>query len=83
MTLNYAVPVGRIKLVLRTSSGIVDEHRVGGDNYCLVTIPPGVWYGFKGLSESTSLVANCATLPHDENEIRTCGGFRVRLRLEP
>jgi dTDP-4-dehydrorhamnose 3,5-epimerase len=70
MTLNYAVPIGRIKLVLfddrddSETRGALEEHFLGPDDYALVQIPPGVWNGFKGMSE-LSLVANCCTHPHD------------------
>jgi dTDP-4-dehydrorhamnose 3,5-epimerase len=75
MTLNYAVPIGRIKLVLfddRESSptkGLIQELFIGPDNYVLVTVPPMVWNGFKGVGLEQSLVANCASIPHDPNEI--------------
>ncbi|MBI1818523.1 MAG: dTDP-4-dehydrorhamnose 3,5-epimerase family protein [Deltaproteobacteria bacterium] len=74
MTLNYACIVGRIKLVLyddraqSPSRGKVQEIFLGRDNYVLVVVPPEVWNGFKGLAPE-SIVANCATLPHDPNEI--------------
>ena len=76
MTLNYAVPMGAIKMVLfddRPSSptkGELMELFIGERNYQLVTVPPGVWNGFKGIGVHPSLVANCATLPHDPAEIR-------------
>lgn len=75
MTLNYAVVSGMIKLVLfdprppSPSHGKVDEIFVGEQNYALVTIPPGVWNGFKGLGVKPAIVANCATDPHDPSEI--------------
>lgn len=75
MTLNYAVPYGIIKLVLyddRVSSktkGEVQEIFLGPENYCLVTIPPGIWNGFKGVGTTMSVVANCSTIPHDPSEI--------------
>jgi dTDP-4-dehydrorhamnose 3,5-epimerase len=75
MTLNYAVPVGVITLVLyddRPSSpteGEVMELRVGGDDYNLVTVPPLVWNGFRGEGDAPAFVANCATIPHDPDEI--------------
>jgi len=77
MTLNYAVPVGKIKLVVfddRENSltrNDVNEFFIGPDNYCLVTIPPLVWNGWKGLFDF-NLVVNCATLPYDPNEIEYC-----------
>lgn len=75
MTLNYAVPHGRIKFVLYddrpTSStcGEVQEFFLGLDNYCLVTVPPLVWNGFKGVGLETAIVANCASIPHSPGEI--------------
>ncbi len=74
MTLNYAVPHGHIKFVLydgRSGSstfGEVQELFLGPDNYCLVTVPPMVWNGFKGIGTEMAVVANCATIPHSPNE---------------
>jgi len=70
MTLNYACPSGRIKLVLfderegSSTAGELMEVFLGPDDYSLVIIPPGVWNGFKGMDE-LSLVANCCTHEHD------------------
>jgi dTDP-4-dehydrorhamnose 3,5-epimerase len=75
MTLNYAAISGMIKLVLyddRIASitrGILQELFIGESNYVLVRIPPGVWNGFKGVGTMQAIVANCATLPHDPDEI--------------
>ena len=48
---------------------------MGDDNYILVTIPPKVWNGFKGIGTEMAIVANCATHPHDPNEIYRCDPF--------
>lgn len=75
MTLNYAVPVGMIKLVCyddregSPTNGNVVELFTGEMNYALVTIPPFVWNGFTGLGSAPALVANCATVAHDPDEI--------------
>lgn len=75
MTLNYAVPVGMIKLVLyddregSSTRGEIQEIFTGEDNYVLITIPPGIWNGFKGIGVKPAMVANCATEPHDPDEI--------------
>lgn len=74
-TANYAVPLGTIRLVLfddrpaSPSFGQIVERLIGEPEYCLVTIPPGVWSGFRGESAGPALVANCATDPHDPAEI--------------
>lgn len=75
MTLNYAVPFGHIKFVLyddrknSPTKGELLEIFLGPDNYCLVTVPPMIWNGFKGLGNETAIVANCASMPHDSKEI--------------
>ncbi|MES2294528.1 MAG: dTDP-4-dehydrorhamnose 3,5-epimerase family protein [Pseudomonadota bacterium] len=75
MTLNYAVPHGLIKFVLydgrdnSPTKGKTQELFLGPENYNLVTVPPLVWNGFKGLGTSPAVVANCATIPHDPAEI--------------
>ncbi|HZN15967.1 MAG TPA: dTDP-4-dehydrorhamnose 3,5-epimerase family protein [Acidimicrobiales bacterium] len=75
MTLNYAVPVGMIKLVCyddrdgSSTRGNLLELFVGELNYALVTIPPLVWNGFKGIGDRPALVANCSTVPHSPDEI--------------
>ena len=43
---------------------------MGEDDYCLVTIPPLVWSGFQGLGDKLSIVANCASIPYDPDEVR-------------
>ena len=71
---NLAVPFGLIKLVLSDSrdgsstAGEIMAIEIGYENYNLVTIPPLVWYGFQGLSQPTSLIVNCADIPHDPAE---------------
>ncbi len=80
MTLNYACIAGRIKLVLYddrqdspTRGGLL-ERFLGPDDYSLVVIPPGIWTGFKGMAEM-SMVANCATHPHDPTDTERLDPF--------
>jgi len=76
MTLNYAVVQGMIKLVLyddrkdSPTKGELMEIFTGEDNYCLITVPPGVWNGFKGIGTKMSIIANCSDIPHDPKEIK-------------
>mgnify|MGYP006086756797 CR=1 FL=1 len=76
MTLNYAVVHGAIKFVLyddRSDSqtqGEIQEIFISPENYQLVTVPPGIWNGFKGIGLETSIVANCSTVPHSSDEIK-------------
>lgn len=83
MTLNYALVTGRINLVLfddregSSTRGRIQELLLDESNYSLITIPTGIWNGFKGLGLTPSIVANCATDPHDPNEIRRIDPFAI------
>jgi dTDP-4-dehydrorhamnose 3,5-epimerase len=75
MILNYSVISGMVKLVLyddRESSptkGELQEIFIGRENYSLVKIPPFIWNGFKGVGTEMAILANCASLAHDPDEI--------------
>ena len=81
MTLNYAVVSGMIKLVLydarkeSPTKGELQELYIGGDNYALVKIPPGIYNGFKGIGVEPAIVANCSDIPHDPEEIQRMDPF--------
>lgn len=77
MTLNYAAVVyGAIKCLLlkdRFSSntfGETNDFFLSTDNYSLLTAPPLIWNGWKGFGTETSIVANCATLAHQSDDIK-------------
>ena len=75
MTQHYAVPYGDIRLVIyydrpkSSSLGAIQEIFLGLNNYCLVRIPPLVWYGFQSLNDQLALVANFTDIPHDPAEV--------------
>lgn len=77
MVQRFAVPVGAIRLVIyddrpeSPTRGFVQEVETGvaKDRYELVCLPAMVWYGFTGLGKVDSLIANCASLPHDAAEV--------------
>ncbi len=73
--LNYACPVGEVRLVLfddrekSKTKGMYQEITLGPKNYSLITIPPNIWNGFKGVDQNESVIANCLTIPHNEKEM--------------
>ena len=74
-TLNYACVKGKAKLVLfdnrdkSETKGNFQEIIISPEKYFLVTIPPGIWNGFKGIDQNETIIANCLNFPHDENEM--------------
>ena len=81
MVINYAVVDGNIKLVLydqRESSPTyqrLQEVVFGQINYQLVQVPPGVVNGFTAVGAERAIVANCANIPHDPDEITRIDPF--------
>ena len=75
MSQTFAVPAGRIRLVLyddrpeSKTNGELVELFIGEDNYCLVQIPPMVWNGWKAVGTKEAILANCPDLAHDPDEI--------------
>jgi dTDP-4-dehydrorhamnose 3,5-epimerase len=85
MTLNYAVVAGMIKLALyddreeSPSRGQIQELFLGDHNYQLVRIPPRVWNGVKNIGPGPATIANCATLPHDPEEMERLDPSSTRI----
>ena len=75
MTQHFIVPVGRVLFALydprpdSATSGAVLELELGRpDNYGLLTLPPHIWYGFKGIGDQSSLIVNCTDMIHRPDE---------------
>jgi dTDP-4-dehydrorhamnose 3,5-epimerase len=75
MTLNLVVPAGKIRFVLfddrEGSNNEFQEIIISRDNYCRLTVPPMVWMGFQGLSDSVSMLLNMANIKHNSAEVDT------------
>ena len=73
--LNYVCIKGKVKLVLyddrerSSTKGVWQKLILSPEDYFLVTIPPNIWNGFKGLDKEESIIANCLTQPHNESEM--------------
>ena len=69
MTLNLVVPVGEVYFVFIDSNGYKREEKIGNGNYARLTVPPMIWFGFKGVSKGTSLLVNIADIEHSPDEV--------------
>ena len=74
MTLNLVAPVGNILFIfIDPSNGYIRKEIIGEGNYKLLTVPPGIWFGFKGLKAGKNLLLNLANIAHDPEEIDRVG----------
>ena len=70
MTMNLIVPVGEVQFIFLNSQGnFLINPIIGEENYSRITVPPMVWFGFKGLSTRTSFILNISNELHDPNEV--------------
>ena len=75
---NLVVPLGEIWLVIyddRPNSNThrkIAQYKVGRPkDYRLIHIPPMLWYGFQGIGDQTSMIANCTDLSHNPEEMES------------
>ncbi len=66
MTMNLIVAVGKIQFVVYDNESFFDVI-LSKDNYQRLTVPPGLWVAFKGLSIENTLL-NLSNIEHNPNE---------------
>ena len=77
MTLNLVVPVGSVRFVVyddRVDSktlGKFFDVTISKDNYCRLTVAPGLWMAFQGVNEGLNLLLNIASVEHRPEEAIT------------
>lgn len=78
MILNLLVPCGKIKFVLyddRVNSKTFNqfnEFLLSVENYQRLTVSPGIWMAFQGMSVEKNLLLNIANIEHDTKEAIAC-----------
>lgn len=82
MTLNLVVPMGAVQFVFIDDDGGTREETIGLDRYVRLTVPPGLWFGFRGLEAPYSLVMNVADIPHDPDEVERRGPTEIAFNWE-
>ena len=47
-----------------------EEIIISPNTYLRLTVPPGIWFGFKGLGKHINLISNIADIEHDPSEVQ-------------
>lgn len=72
MVLNLIVPIGEIEFIIFNEKNCEFKSIVlSKNNYQRLTIEPGLWVAFRGLSEE-NLLLNIASIEHNPKESITC-----------
>ena len=69
---NYSLFVlvkGKIKIVYQEKENKFDEIILSEEQSKIVSLPPNIWYGFKGLGDTDSIISNITSKPYSESEI--------------
>jgi len=66
MTLNLIAAVGKIHIVVHDNNSFFSVV-LSKDNYQRLTVAPGLWVAFKGLT-SENIILNISNIEHDPNE---------------
>lgn len=83
MTMNLVVPIGRVRFVFySTKQNKFRIEDIGESRYCRITVPAGIWFGFKGLSQTSSLILNTSDIMHDPNEVDRLDLYDIRYSWE-
>ena len=70
MTMNLIVPVGEVQFnFYNEEKKLLVNTIVGERNYSRITVPPMIWFGFKGLSSNISYILNISDISHDPSEV--------------
>ena len=70
MTLNLTVPYGNVKFVFYCNKNKKFRTiNIGKNKYTRITVPPKIWFGFKGLSKPESVILNLANFRYNKKEI--------------
>ena len=75
MTLNLIVPVGKVLFCFLDARENSMTYKkpfkiiLSQGPYFRLTVPPNIWFGFKGLHNGVNMITNIADIPHDPDEM--------------
>ena len=81
MTLNLVVPIGRVKFVFYSEkNNTFKTIEIGEKKYLRLTVPPKIWFGFKGMSKGESIILNLTNMIHNPKEILRCKKEKLKFK---
>ena len=79
MTMNLVVPVGEVGFVFYEEKiSSFQVFKIGSKNYKRLTVPPNIWFGFKGLGLYSNLVVNLSNIIHDPSESKKLERSKIK-----
>ena len=69
MNLNLIVPFGTVMFVFMDESGSFRKEIIGDKQTLRLSVPPGLWFGSKGIGREVNIILNISDIVHDDNEV--------------
>ena len=69
MNLNLIVPFGTVMFVFMDDSGSFKTEIIGDKQKLRLSVPPGIWFGFKGIGSEVNIILNISDIIHDDHEV--------------
>ena len=69
MNLNLIVPFGTVMFVFMDESGSFRKEIIGDKQTLRLSVPPGIWFGFKGIGSEVNIILNISDIIHDDHEV--------------
>lgn len=83
MNCNLCVPFGEVKFVCVSKDFKNSKtFTLSKNNYGRLSIPPGIWYCFKGIGKENNLILNLSNIEHDDNEVKKINLDEFPLKLK-
>ena len=83
MNSKFCVPHGNVQFIFVSKDfKHTKTFCIGEDNYGLLSVPKNIWYCFKGISNTKSLILNLADREHNNNYIKKINLAEFPLKLK-
>ena len=77
--LNLVVPYGAVKFVFYSKkNNCFRVIKIGENQYKRLTVPPKIWFGFKGISKPESIILNITNIQHNPREVFKCKKNKIK-----
>ena len=78
-TMKLGVIVGKVKFVFYShKSKSFKTIKMEEKKYARLTIPPKIWFGFKGISKTESIIISLTDLTHSPKEVLRCEKNQIK-----
>ena len=81
MSLQLIVPSGKVKFdFFSKKNNKFKVIEIGEKKYYRITVPPKIWFGFKGVTRKESIILSITNMNHSKKEILRCKKHKINYK---